>query len=441
MPVQFKHWFQGDRFIWGIVIMMVLMSVLSVYSASGTLAYQWQGGDTSVYIIRHIRYLLIGLACILLFSRLPYKTYWYAAPLVFWGSVVLLVMTLFMGVTENDAVRRLEIFGMTFQTSDIAKITLMMFLARKLANLKEKDTETTKGVPLIFVAISLVFAFILPANFSTAALSLGAAMCLIFIGQVPTKNILLFITGCALAFSVYLMASYQLEKHGVHTSVTGRGITWVNRISNFSLFQDWGSANIHSEAEQDRKLAEDYQAEQARIAVGTGGIFGKGPGQSTQRNFLPHPYSDYIYAIIIEEYGIAGGFLVLLLYVALLFRVGLIVRMSDRSFPAFLAIGLCLIIVFQAIIHMAVGTGLAPVTGQPLPMISMGGSSIISTGVSLGIILGISRETRKRAQESEKATLAGAQESASTSEAADHSSEKVSADDLQDPTPTHPQTK
>jgi cell division protein FtsW len=383
----FKKYFKGDPNIWAIIVGLSVFSLLAVYSSTGTLAYRWTGGNTAFYIIRHSGFLAVGLTVAFVLHMFPYKYY---ARLSQWLMVIvvpLLVFTLFFGVDENDATRRLSIFGLTFQTSDLAKMALIMYLAQRLASRQEEIRDFKKTLLPMFIIIALVCVLILPANFSTAAMLFGVCVILLFVGRASVRQ-LAGLCAITLVMGAVLVASlYGLQKAGINNNLTQRGTTIVNRLDRFV-------GNSH---EEDDVLGKNFQATQAKIAIGTGGFFwGKGPGNSVQRNFLPHPYSDFIFAIIVEEYGVLGGIAVLFLYLNLLYRTILIVRKCDKTFPAFLVTGLSFIVVFQALLNMAVAVGLLPVTGQPLPLISMGGTSMLFTGAAFGIILSVSREVRRQ---------------------------------------------
>ncbi len=274
-----------------------------------------------------------------------------------------------MGVTRNAATRWLTLpgTGINFQTSDLAKFALIMFFARMLS-VSQESTEKLKEVfKPIMIAVVIICGLILPADFSTAAMLFAIVWILMFIGRIELK--LLFGSVGVIIVLLALFISIALN---MPDSRVG---TWKKRITSFISDDD----------------QQNYQAEQSKIAIVTGGFFGKGPGNSTQRNFLPHPYSDFIYAIIIEEYGLFGGLFILSLYLYLLYRTGVIVRKLSGTFAAFLAIGLSLSLVMQALTNMAVAVNLMPVTGQTLPFVSMGGTSILFTSVALGIILSVSR--------------------------------------------------
>ncbi|HQH41690.1 MAG TPA: FtsW/RodA/SpoVE family cell cycle protein [Bacteroidales bacterium] len=352
-----------------VIFILSIISILVVYSSTGTLAYRFQGGNTAYYILKHGVILLLGWAVIYVTHLIPYKFYAPLAQLFLFLSVPLLLITLFLGTRLNEASRwlTLPVIGLTIQTSDLAKLALIMFVARNLA-IKQEAINDFKNTFLSTIApVLIICALIAPANLSTAVLLFATCVILMFIGRMPVSYILLLGVTAVAVLSLFVAVS-------LWTNSQGRVRTWIHRIESFRGSDDEDS----------------YQVEQAKIALVTGGIIGKGPGNSTQRNFLPHPYSDFIYAIIVEEYGIMGGIFVVLLYLVLFFRAGVLVRKSNRTFPAFLSAGLAVLLVFQAFINMAVAVNLLPVTGQPLPLVSMGGSSLLFTCVSLGIILSVS---------------------------------------------------
>ncbi|MGB9746051.1 MAG: FtsW/RodA/SpoVE family cell cycle protein [Bacteroidales bacterium] len=364
-----RKYLKGDPVIWMVIFILSIISILVVYSSTGTLAYRFQGGNTAYYILKHGVILLLGWAVIYVTHLIPYKFYAPLAQLFLFLSVPLLLITLFLGTRLNEASRwlTLPVIGLTIQTSDLAKLALIMFVARNLA-IKQEAINDFKNTFLSTIApVLIICALIAPANLSTAVLLFATCVILMFIGRMPVSYILLLGVTAVAVLSLFVAVS-------LWTNSQGRVRTWIHRIESFR-----GSDGEDS-----------YQVEQAKIALVTGGIIGKGPGNSTQRNFLPHPYSDFIYAIIVEEYGIMGGIVVVLLYLVLFFRAGVLVRKSNRTFPAFLSAGLAVLLVFQAFINMAVAVNLLPVTGQPLPLVSMGGSSLLFTCVSLGIILSVS---------------------------------------------------
>lgn len=385
-----SKYFKGDRVIWGVIFALSMFSLLAVYSSTGTLAYKYQGGNTAYYILKHFVLLMVGLGVIYITHLIPYKYYSRLSQLFLYLSIFLLAITLVMGTSLNQATRWLTLpgLGFTIQTSDFAKLALIMYIARVLSLRQHKVADFNSVVVSIILPVVVVCGLIMPANLSTALILFATAFILMFIGRVKMRYLMLF-AGIGVFIITLLIASI------VFTGSQGRIGTWQNRIESFI----------------DGDTDDNYQVEQSKIAIATGGFFGKGPGNSTQRNFLPHPYSDFIYAIIIEEYGFAGGVLVLFLYLFLLYRAGVIVRKSNRTFAAFLAIGLTISLTFQAMINMGVAVHLFPVTGQTLPLVSMGGSSILFTGVAFGIILSVSRSVEKNPElETESETESGTDE-------------------------------
>lgn len=368
---------KGDKVIWAVVLLLSVFSLLAVYSSSGTLAYKFQSGNTEYYMVKHFIILALGLVFMYLTHKIKYV---YFSPFFFvvlWISVVLLVFTLVFGVDLNDAKRVISLpFNLTFQTSDLAKLALIMYLARLLT----KKQDNIKGLKSAFiplmVPILLVVFLILPANFSTAAMLFATSLVLLFIGRINMKYIFALIGFGIVVLTIYVFILSQLPEED-----QGRLITWKNRIENYA-----------------NGTGDNYQADQAKIAIASGGLFGKAPGNSTQRNFLPHPYSDFIFAIIVEEYGLLGGAFIVMLYMILLFRAVVIVTKIPQTFGAFLTIGVAFSMVFQAMINMGVAVDLLPVTGQPLPLVSMGGTSIWFTSLSLGIILSVSKEVANKSQ-------------------------------------------
>lgn len=368
-----KKYIKGDRIIWLVIGLLSLVSLLAVYSSTGTLAYRYQGGNTAYYILKHSVILLFGLGIIFVTHSVPYKYYSRLSQIFLGVSIILLIITLFLGTSINQATRWLTLpgLGFTIQTSDFAKLSLIMYLARLLSQ-KQNEIKDLKlsFIPILWPVL-LVCMLILPSNLSTALIILATSIILMFIGRVRTLYLVALIGSGVFVFGIFIGVV-------LYSKSEGRIGTWKNRIETY----------IGGEGE-------NYQLEQSKIAIATGGLIGKGPGNSTQRNFLPHPYSDFIYAIIIEEYGLWGAVLIIAFYLWLLYRAGVIVRRSSRTFPAMLAIGLTISIVLQAMINMAVVVGLVPVTGQPLPLVSMGGSSLVFTSVALGIILSVSHGIEK----------------------------------------------
>ena len=361
-----------------VVLILLVISLLSVYSSTGSLAYQHRSGNTFYYLFRQLKYILLGVMIIFFVHLIPYRVFSRVSIIALYLAIPLLILTIFAGTNINEATRWLEIpgTGLTIQPSDFAKIALVMYLA-KILSVNQNNIRDFKGVfGKISMAIVGTCALILPANFSTAAIVFVTAFTLMFVGRIPVKYLTLFVVTGIFALSLFIGGALLLNKEG-------RIATWKNRIE---AYMDGDSDN--------------YQADQAKVAIVQGGLFGKGPGNSTQRNLLPHPYSDFIYAIIIEEYGsLVGGILVIALYLWLFFRAGLIIRRSKSTYGAFLAFGLSMGLVLQAFVNMAVAVGLVPVTGQTLPLVSMGGSSIFFTSMATGMILSVSWGTKEDARE------------------------------------------
>lgn len=375
-----EKYIKGDKVVWLVVMLLAILSVLAVYSSIVTLAYKYKGGDTLYYLFKHGFILIVGFVLMIVAHSLNYKYYSRISQIAIIISIPLLLLTLITGANINDASRWLVIpvINQTFQTSDLAKLALIMYLARLLYKKQDNIKDFKSAFVPIMLPVLAVCGLIFPANFSTAAMLFTTSLVLMFIGRVSLKYILSLIgigLGCLL-----LMLSIASAK----PDLLPRLGTWVSRIETFTQGGDSDS---------------NYQADQAKIAIATGGIVGKGPGGSTQRNFLPHPYSDFIYAIVIEEYGLLGGLAVIILYLILFYRGVKIAQKAERSFGTFLAIGLSFSLVFQAMINMAVAVNLFPVTGQPLPLVSMGGTSIWFTCLAIGIILSVSRkiETNQKA--------------------------------------------
>ena len=368
----FSKYLKGDRAIWLITLFLRVASLLLVYSSIVTLAYKHSDGNTLRYLVRHGFFLLSGFGIIYITHNIKYNYFSRISQVLLFASIPLLALTLIVGTNINDASRWLTIpvINQSFQTSDFAKLALVMYVARMLSVKQDEIKDFKKAFLPIFIPVVIVCGLIFPANFSTAAVLFAACLVLMFIGRIPISQLI----SLASIGIVFIVISIGVAKFA--PALFPRAETWVNRIENFSKGDQEGN----------------YQVEQAKIAIATGGIQGKGPGNSTQRNFLPHPYSDFIYAIVIEEYGLIGGFLVMFLYLMLFFRAIRIVLKSPKTFGSLLVVGISFILVFQALINMAVAVNLLPVTGQPLPFMSMGGTSIWFTSVAIGVILSVSRE-------------------------------------------------
>jgi cell division protein FtsW len=385
-----SKYLKGDKVVWTIMLILALFSILTVYSATGTLAYKMQHGNTSHYVFKHVITLLMGFTLTFLIHNVNYNMFYKSAKLMLIITIPLLLLTLIMGVSLNSAARWITIpgLGLTFQSSDFAKFSLILYVAYWLSKNQENIEDFKKVFLPIVSVVGIICVLVLPANFSTAALLFIVSVVMMFVGRISFKHLGLLFGICVLAISLIVVLIFYAP------NVLPRGKTWKTRIESFAGKGEEGS---------------NFQADQSKIAIATGGIMGKGPGNSVQRNFLPHPYSDFIYAIIVEEYGFVGGAIVLFLFLVFLYRAYILAKNSDYKFAVLVAIGLSFSMVFQAMINMAVAVNLIPVTGQTLPMVSMGGSSILFTSISFGLFLSVSRcteqikvEGKKKASKGEK---------------------------------------
>lgn len=392
-----KHKPHGDKTIWGLVLLLGLVSLLVVYSATGSLAYKMYKGNTEVYLFKQFAFIIIGFLVIYFAHRVNYTIYSKIAKLLFLLSIPLLFYTLFFGVTLNEGSRwiKLPIINLTMQTSDLAKLGLFMYLARLLSRRQKNIKDFKKGFLPVILPVAITCMLIAPANLSTALLLGASCMLLLFIGRVSGKHLMMVIGVAAIPVVALIMAAMISHKTGGDAEeevvvkkerssrLTARVSTWVSRVENFMY--------------GDKDAADDnlYQVNQAKIAIAKGGILGKGPGNSEQRNFLPQAYNDFIYAIIIEEYGLIGGALIIFIYLVFLYRSIRIFKRCPYAFGAFLALGLSFTLVIQAMANMAVNVNLFPVTGVTLPLVSMGGSSFLFTCLSVGIILSVARNVEQ----------------------------------------------
>lgn len=359
---------RGDKLIWLIVALLSIVSILAVYSSVGSMAYQSRGGNTEYYLFRHAVFIALGVGMAYISYQLHYMQYSKLAPLLLLITIPLLIYTVGFGEAINDARRWLKIpwVDMSFQTSDLAKLALIIYVARSLA-IKQDYIKNFKGAFLpIIVPVFIVCGLIAPADLSTAALLFLTCLMMMFIGRVSLKYVFLLILAGVLLLSILIIMGKLFPEYV-------RLETWISRFDMY-FTSDGG-----------------YQVLYSKQAIAEGGLFGLGPGNSIQRNFLPYAYADFIYAIICEEYGLIGGICLLGLYLWLLFRCVTIVTQCPKAFGAILAMGLCLNIVIQAFANIAVSVHLLPATGLTLPLVSMGGTSIIFTCISLGIILSVSR--------------------------------------------------
>lgn len=390
---------RGDKVIWALVVLLTLVSLLAVYSATGSLAYKNYKGNTEIYLFKQVVFILLGFAVIYFAHRVNYTIYSKVARILFILGIPLLAYTLFFGVKMNEGSRwiRVPFINMTMQTSDLAKLALFMYLARLLSRKQQVIKDFKKGFLPVMLPIGITCLLIAPANLSTALLLGASCMVLLFIGRVHTKHLLMVIGLAAIPIAMLIIAA--IARHASETNDTDplvasevstetvkksggllvRVNTWVGRVENFM----YGG----KEADND----EMYQVNQAKIAIAKGGIVGVGPGNSTTRDYLPQAYNDFIFAIIIEEYGLIGGAFLVFVYIVFLYRCIRIFKKCPFAFGAFLAIGLSFTLAIQAMANMAVTVNLFPVTGVTLPLVSMGGSSFLFTCLAIGIILSVSR--------------------------------------------------
>jgi len=363
---------KGDRVIWMVVILLSLASILVVYSSIVALAYRYKSGNTEYYLFKHALIIGFGLLLMYLIHNVRYTLFSRISQIAFFIAIPLLLFTLVKGVSAGEASRWLRIPGLnlTFQTSDFAKLALIVYVARVLSQ-KQDQIKDFKGafIPIV-VPVVIICGLILPANFSTSALLFLTCIVLMFIGRIAIKYILSLIGVGILCLGIFIGIVFAFPH------LSNRVSTWKSRIENFSS----GTSE------------NNYQAEQAKIAIALGGVTGKGPGGSTQRNFLPQASSDFIFAILLEEYGFFTGGLLMFLYLIILFRAVRIAGKAEKMFGSLLVIGLSFSLVFQAMVNMAVAVNLFPVTGQPLPFVSMGGTSIWFSSIAIGMVLSVSAD-------------------------------------------------
>lgn len=392
--------FQGDKTIWVVTGLLLFISLVSVFSAIGGLAVK-NSSSSSFMLLKHSMTVVLGGGACIAAAQLKYKKYAAILPLLLFFCAPLLIYTAVAGLHINGASRHINVIGgFTLQSSDIAKIALVGFVAKKLAVCRDTINETRTFLVKIMIPVFITVGLVFPENFSTAAMLFAVVVMMLFIAKVSAKNILIMLTISMLGGGAYIgyksMSSSKKEKQEQTAEVkspTNRTGTWSNRIERF-LTDDTKIEN-----------PEDDQVIQGKIAVARGGFFGKGPGKSVQRNVLPEAYNDFIFAIILEEYGFFVGLAIMLLYLILFYRVLVIIKKMPGSFGGFLAVGLALNIIVQAFANIGVVTGLFPVTGQPLPLISKGGSSILFICTAIGIIISISKETdNKDERQTELAT-------------------------------------
>lgn len=351
--------------IWITVFLLSMISILAIYSSASGLAYRMSGGDTESYVLKHTITMIIGLVVMFLIHRIDYRVFGKLSNALFLLTIPLLLYTAVKGAEVNEAARWIKVFGQSFQPSDLGKLTLIIYLAKLLTLRQDVIKDFYEGfLPALFW-VSVICGLIAPSDLSTAALMFIASLMVMFIAGVDLKYLGLLVM---VAFMGVVILGATAK----------RSATWESRWSDYTnrIF--------------DSEYQPNAQTTQSHIAFATAGMFGKGVGKSAQRNYIPHAHADFIFAVIVEEYGLLGGAVVLLLYLILLFRAVSIVTIS-RTFGGLLASGLAFILVLQALMNMGVTVGLLPVTGLPLPLLSMGGTSILITCISLGIILSVSR--------------------------------------------------
>ena len=370
---------KGDKTIWAIIAVLAIFSFLPVYSASTNLVYVAGTGTTIGYLLKHAMLLLLGFVIVYATHKIPYRYFSGLSVLLLPVVVVLLVVTLMQGTVIDGANAsrwiRIPFVGIGFQTSTLAAVVLMIYISRYLARNKDQEIKFKESFLTLWLPVGVILALILPANFSTTAITFTMIILLVFLGGYPVKYILIILGVGVLSLSLFIVTARAFPDSMKNSRIS----TWSSRIENY----------ISGESE------DNYQAEKAKIAIASGEIYGKGPGKSKQKNFLPQSSSDFIYAIIGEEFGFIGAILIIFLYLGLLFRLVIIATKSETIFGTLLVLGVGLPIVFQALINMAVAVGLFPVTGQPLPLISTGGTSIWMTCFAIGIVLSVSANSKK----------------------------------------------
>ena len=380
---------KGDRTIWAIIGALALFSFLPVYSASTNLVYVAGTGTTLGYLVKHALLLVLGFGIVYATHKIPYRYFSGLSVLILPLVILLLVYTLTQGTVIEGANAsrwiRIPFVGIGFQTSTLASVVLMIYVARYLSRNKDKEILFKESMLYLWIPVGVVLALILPANFSTTAICFAMILVLCFLGGYPFKYLAAIVGAGVLALALFILTA-QAFPDAMKNSRVG---TWSSRIENFA------SGN-----EED-----NYQAEKAKIAIASGEIYGKGPGKSVQKNFLPQSSSDFIYAIIGEEFGLIGAIMIIILYLGLLFRLVIIATKTSTIFGTLLVLGVGLPIIFQALINMAVAVGLFPVTGQPLPLVSTGGTSIWMTCFAIGIVLSVSARDEVQEEKSVKKEL------------------------------------
>lgn len=383
-----KKYLKGNATIWIVFILLCMVSILEMYSASSTLAFK--SSNTAMPILRHAGFLLFGVILAFFVHLIPYKYIRLLAYLGLFLSFILLILVYYKGQSANDATRWYEIGGFQFQPSELAKLSVIIVVADFISRIKNEAEDEKKYFRYIIIVLAAICPLILFENFSTAMLLFGVVFIMMFIGGISIKKLGLLL----LAISLFVVGGYAMIKTIPEESmpkIFDRAYTWSARIDRYT----------EEKKQEENKYVitdENRQVQHGRIAIARGGMLGVMPGNSVERDYLPQAYSDFIYAIIVEEMGLVGGIIIILFYLVLLYRAGRIAVKSQTVFPALLVIGLSLMIVMQAFVSMAVATSLGPVTGQPLPLISRGGTSIIITCIYFGIILGVTRQLKGEQQ-------------------------------------------
>ncbi|GAA4289962.1 FtsW/RodA/SpoVE family cell cycle protein [Aestuariibaculum suncheonense] len=387
MQELFKN-IKGDRLIWAIVALLAILSFLPVYSAASNLAYKGENSNTFAFFIKHFMHLFLGFAIMYGVHKIPYRYFRGLSLIMIPVVLVLLGITMLQGTTIDGANAsrwiQIPIVGMSFQTSTFAAVVLLVYVARYMSKIKDETITFKESILPLWTPVFLVLALILPANLSTAAIIFLMVLMLVFLGGYPIRYLAVIVGSGVLALTMFVLIAKAFPG-----AMPNRVDTWMSRIENFSNDED-------TEA--------DYQIEKAKIAIASGGIQGVGPGKSIQKNFLPQSSSDFIFAIIVEEYGSIGGVFIMVMYMWLLFRIVIVAQKADTVFGKLLALGVGLPIVFQALINMAVAVELFPVTGQTLPLISSGGTSIWMTCLAIGIVLSVSAQREEIKEQEEVLT-------------------------------------
>lgn len=384
MSLSSKRLFQGDLVIWAIYFWLCMISLIEVYSAGSSLSYK--SGDFMAPLFKQAIFLGIGTAVVWVIHSIPCR-FFKLGVVLYPISIFLLILTLIIGAKENDGARWLN-FGIKFQPSEIAKGALVLFVALILSFGQSEEGADKRAMKIILFATCLTCALIVTENLSTAALLFATVFVMMFIGRVPTKQLGKIVGVCLLGVVLLATIVTILPKEKLDESkLLHRASTWVDRVKDHTSDKETMSDTIF--------LRDHAQEARAKIAIASSNMIGKMPGNSEQRDHLAQAYSDFIYAIIIEEMGVLGAVFVAFLYIILLFRAGRIASMCERNFPAYLTMGLAILLVIQAMVNMLVAVGLIPITGQPLPLISRGGTSTIINSVYFGMILSVSRYARK----------------------------------------------